>query len=132
MLKLKNSKNELTEVIDKKYKKHLIVLWASWCGSCRKEIPILKKIISEHKIDDIELISISIDEKESDWRKALNEEQMSWKQFIMSKEESENFKIVLKYSGAIPYSVLVDNDMKTLSSLTGLYSEEEMLKTLNK
>ncbi|MCX8531130.1 TlpA disulfide reductase family protein [Chryseobacterium luquanense] len=132
ILKLKNSKYKLTEVINKKYKKHLIILWASWCGPCRKEIPILKKIIAENKINGIELISISIDEKESDWRKALHEEQMTWKQLILSKEESENFKIILKYSGAIPYSVLVDNDMKILSSSTGLYDEKEMLKIFNK
>lgn len=92
----------------------------------------MKKIIAENKINGIELISISIDEKESDWRKALNEEQMNWKQFIMSKEESENFKIILKYGGAIPNSVLVDNDMKIISSSTGLYNEKEMLKALNK
>ncbi|MNY42581.1 Thiol:disulfide interchange protein TlpA [compost metagenome] len=129
---MKNADNQLTEVLDKKYKKHYIILWASWCAPCRQEIPILKKMMSENKLTDIEVILISIDEKKSDWKKALTQEKMNWKQFILSEEESENFKIILKFGGAIPYSVLVDNDLKILSSSTGLYNESEMLQMLKK
>lgn len=132
VLRLKNADHQLSEVIDKNYKKHLIVLWASWCGPCRQEIPILKKIVSENKLNGIELISISIDEKESEWQKALKEENMSWKQFIVSNAESENLKTILKYGSAIPYSVLIDNNMKILTNSTGLYDEAEILEMLNK
>lgn len=132
LLKLKNSDNQVNEILDKRYNKHLIILWASWCMPCRQEIPILKKIVSENKLSDTEIISISIDEKESDWQKALAAEKMNWKQFILSEKESEKFKIILKYGGAIPYSVLVNSDLKILSSSTGLYDESEMLKMLKK
>lgn len=77
---------------------------------------ILKKIISENKLNGIELISISIDEKESEWQKALKEENMSWKQFIVSNTKSENLKTIFKYGSAIPYSVLIDNNMKILTN----------------
>ena len=45
----------------------LIDFWASWCAPCRKEIPHLKKLYADYASDGFEIVSISIDKKESDW-----------------------------------------------------------------
>lgn len=42
--------------------KPLIVnFWATWCGPCRKEIPLLKSIYEEYKSRGLEIVGISID-----------------------------------------------------------------------
>ncbi|WP_407499933.1 TlpA family protein disulfide reductase [Elizabethkingia anophelis] len=119
--------------IDPKYDKHLIVFWASWCGPCREEIPFLKKVYVS-KDPKLEFISISVDKDKATWKKALNKEQMPWKQFIVNdKEEAyEDLQILFKFNNAIPYTVLVDNNLKILVSSTGLSSEEQLKDILGK
>jgi thiol-disulfide isomerase/thioredoxin len=39
----------------------LINFWASWCGPCREEIPLLKKLRREHAAQGLEVIGIAID-----------------------------------------------------------------------
>lgn len=122
-----DNKGKKTEVLDIKFKKHLVVFWASWCGPCRQEIPSLKKMYSKYK-NNIEFVSISIDEKNTLWQKALDKEQMSWKQLLVNEEskEFEPIEILFQLSPSIPYIALVDNNMKVIKSHVGLMTENEL------
>lgn len=130
---LENIEGKKGVVVDTKYKRHLLIFWASWCGPCRMEIPMLKKQYAQYG-KEIEFISISIDEENSSWKKAISEEKMPWKQFIVnSKNPAYNdLQILFKFNNAIPYTVLIDGNMKIISSSTGLSSEEEFKKVINK
>ncbi|WP_415325471.1 thioredoxin-like domain-containing protein [Chryseobacterium sp. MMS23-Vi53] len=127
---LENDKGIKSQILDPKYKKHLIVFWASWCGPCREEIPLLKKLYS--KDSSVEFVSISIDSDKNAWQKALKEEQMNWKQMISNEKDSsyESLQILFKLNGAIPYTVLVDSNMKILNSSVGLSSEKDLIKLI--
>ena len=56
----------------------LIDFWASWCRPCRKEIPNLKAIYEKHHDQGFEIFSVSRDEDEAKWRKAMEIENMPW------------------------------------------------------
>jgi len=43
----------------------LINFWATWCGPCRKEIPLLKSLRAARKADRLEVIGIAVDEREA-------------------------------------------------------------------
>jgi thiol-disulfide isomerase/thioredoxin len=124
---LENVNGKKSEILDPKYKKHLVVFWASWCGPCRGEIPFLKEIYSKNN-NAIEFISVSIDEDKNAWKKALNQEQMGWKQFIVNGRDTNYEKIQMRFrlNGAIPYTVLVDNNLKIIKSTVGLSSEKDL------
>lgn len=65
-----------SQVLDGK-KRMLIIFWASWCVPCRKEIPALKEFHKKYN-EDISMVSLSIDNDYSNWKKAVDKEQMPW------------------------------------------------------
>ncbi|MDQ0591655.1 thiol-disulfide isomerase/thioredoxin [Chryseobacterium ginsenosidimutans] len=111
----------------------MVVFWASWCGPCREEIPLLKEIYNT-KNESLEFVSVSIDEDKNAWKKALNQEKMGWNQFIVNDKDPNYEKIQMHFrlNGAIPYTVLVDNDMKILKSSVGLSTKENLQNFIKK
>lgn len=81
----------------------LIDFWASWCGPCRKEIPNLKKVYAEFKDKGLKLVGLSIDDREANWRKAIQEEQLDYLQ--LWDPEKATMKLY-NYNG-IPFIVLI-------------------------
>lgn len=90
------------------------------------------------KIDpSLEFVSVSIDSDVNKWHKALKEENMEWKQLHISEKNSpreyEDIQMYFKFNGAIPYTVLVDNNNnKILRSFLGLTTEKELEKLILK
>ena len=58
----------------------LIDFWASWCGPCRWAIPKVEQIYKHSPKDQLTVISISFDQKKTDWETAMKEEAMPWTQ----------------------------------------------------
>jgi len=88
--------------------KYLIIdFWASWCGPCRQEIPHLKEVYKKYKDKGLEILAVSVDAKEADWKKAMAEERMAWPQ--INAKESKPVMASYLFSG-IPYLVLVDKE----------------------
>ena len=86
----------------------LIDFWASWCGPCRSAIPSVKKLYEQYSREQLNVISISMDEKKADWEEALKEENMPWTQLTYSGEKSYN-DIFTNYNvTSIPRLVLLD------------------------
>jgi len=52
-------------------KTYVVSFFASWCGSCKKEIPQLSRIASERK--DIEIIGVDVDKDPQDAQKFQEE-----------------------------------------------------------
>jgi thiol-disulfide isomerase/thioredoxin len=88
--------------------KYLIIdFWASWCGPCRAEIPHLKEVYKKYQSKGLEILAVSVDAKESDWKKAMDEEKMAWPQ--INAKESKPVMASYLFSG-IPYLVVVDKE----------------------
>lgn len=86
----------------------LIDIWASWCRPCRAEIPKIRKQLYNKYGDKLQIISISIDKKEDDWKKALAEDQMEWSQWTASPSQMD---LLSKAYGLqfIPYMIVIQN-----------------------
>lgn len=48
--------------------------WASWCKPCRAETPNMKKVYEAFHDKGFNIIDVSSDAKETDWKKALKED----------------------------------------------------------
>lgn len=110
MFTCQNPKGKKISLDDFKGKVLVVDFWASWCGPCRKEIPHLKEYYEEFKGKDVDFLSVSIDQKEDAWRKAMKEENMAWKQGWV-KDAGKEVMNLYQFSG-IPYIIVLDKDGK--------------------
>lgn len=89
----------------------LLDFWASWCGPCRKEMPNVVKLYEEIKGENFEIIGISLDSEEKDWKKAIKDMDMTWPQacdFLMWKSP-----VARKYNVmAVPSIILINPEGK--------------------
>ena len=85
----------------------LLDFWASWCGPCRRFIPVLKEIYASQPEGHLQILSCSVDQDAMAWRVALQEEQMPWLQM----REDEEHPCADKYGVEfIPFTVLIDRN----------------------
>jgi thiol-disulfide isomerase/thioredoxin len=122
-LSLINAANQRHSIIDSNAKLTMLVFWASWCGPCRMEIPLLKEIQNQYGRKGLNLVSISIDDNKDNWMKALSQEKMSWGQYIVDKDKIDLVKQQFNFS-AIPLVVFTNNKGKEIMKFTGYEKEQ--------
>lgn len=99
----------------------MLEFWASWCGPCRAEIPHIKHVNEQYKGKGFTILSISIDEREQDWKKAMKEEGMDWTQL--------NDRVGFKGTACktynitgVPYCLLLDKEGRIMKTeMRGAY-----------
>jgi thiol-disulfide isomerase/thioredoxin len=79
MLSLSGDSIRLSQM---KGKVMLLDFWASWCGPCRVSNKQLVKLYSKYKDKGFEILGVSLDDKVSDWKKAVAKDKITWKQGI--------------------------------------------------
>jgi len=108
---------EGNSIVLSKFKGKIVILdfWATWCPPCRKEIPNLKKIYSEFKGNDFEIISIALERKPDEYaKKFVKENGMDWVHII---DKEEGRKIAKDYKiRYIPTMYVIDKKGKIIES----------------
>ena len=98
---------ENEKIIPESTKHTLLCFSASWCGPCRKKIPLLKEIHEKTK-ESLNMVYITTDESETvdEWNTLMKEENIEWRSLWLT---DENLKNGWKIS-AIPDYILVFPD----------------------
>lgn len=79
---------KLSEILPGK-KLILLDFWASWCGPCMKEMPVITEIHNKYKDKGLAVIGITSDAKEADWKNAIKKNNMDWLQLITPKGQED-------------------------------------------
>ncbi len=90
-----------------------IDFWASWCNICVKAIPEVKQIYNKYKNKDFEMIGVSVDYKQEEWKQAITAYGMDWIHVYDEKAPSDKNVASLKYRvSGIPTVAIIDKEGK--------------------
>ena len=84
----------------------LINFWASWCGPCRQEMPVLSELHDKYKALGFTVLGVNVEEDSSKARKLLEKMSVSFPVLLDNESVvSKQYDVV-----AMPSTVLVDRN----------------------
>ena len=84
----------------------LVDFWASWCGPCRKENPVVKAAYEQFHELGFDVIGVSVDQDADAWLEAVEEDQLPWTQ-VRDAENKVSEDYLIYY---IPSNFLFDQN----------------------
>ncbi len=90
----------------------LLYFWATWCGPCIGNMPIVKKVYDTHRDFGFDVIGINRDTEKSDMSEYLNVCSLPWRQIFDGKEGP--LKKLYRVSG-MPSKWLIDKEGNVIS-----------------
>ncbi|MGW3353169.1 TlpA family protein disulfide reductase [Nonomuraea rubra] len=114
------------------YQGKVIVLnfWASWCGPCRAEAPVLKEIAARTKASGVEFLGINFKDRPADARAFERTEQPGYPSIV-----DQPGKIALSFQGsvppaAIPATLIIDRRGRIAARALGAVTYSDLLNAV--
>lgn len=108
----------------------LLDFWASWCMPCFESMPLLKEAYSRYHEKGFDIISISNEENEEEWKAAIEENELGNWHHIINKDYmnpfADNESIQGKYRKArliVPVYILIDKNGRVVKKWEGFSDE---------
>lgn len=97
-------------------------LWATWCGPCLEEMPAFEKLkASLAHNENVELVSLSIDDDVGDWKKNVESRGVAGHQWHASRADLHNYNII-----GVPRSIVFDRSFVVVDMYGPLPSSEKL------
>ncbi len=103
-----------------------IDVWATWCGPCKKEIPVLKELEKKMHNKNIVFVSLSVDKNRDQWLSFVKQNSMAGIQLHNGGDRSLSDAFDIKY---IPRFILIGPDGKIVNNAALRPSSGEELVT---
>lgn len=124
---MKDNHGNIFELSSLNKKLILLDFWASWCMPCRRKHPKLAELYKKFADKGFEIVSISLDDNEIEWKKAIVKDSLTW----INVSELKGWETSLSESyfiNTIPFAFWLDKDMKIIGNEL---SEKEIEKILD-
>ncbi len=111
-----------------KGQKYLVLdFWGSWCSWCIKGIPKMKEYYAKYK-DKLEIIGIACRDTDEKWKKAVKDNDLTWKHVFNSTIPEIDLSIKYAIEG-YPTKIILDKDLKIVKVILG--ESDEFYTTLD-
>lgn len=126
----KNTEGKDVSLHSIKAKVKIVDFWASWCGPCRAENPNVVNIYKKYHKKGLEILGVSLDEKEDAWKKAIKDDKLTW--LHVSDLKGWRNAVAQKYNvNAIPAMFVLDENNKIVAkNLRGKELENKIAELL--
>ena len=114
----------------------IVDFWATWCGPCREEMPLLAGLARKYRAQGVRLLTVSCDEPEERAKAAqfLAESKVAEHTYIKQVTDDERFitSVDAKWSGALPALFLYDRAGRQVRSFIGETEMSVLEQAINK
>ena len=102
----------------------MVNYWASWCGPCRREIPLLNQLRSEHKAQKLEIVGIAVDFRD-DVLQYVKDNPISYPLLIGEEDGLAAVHAMGVQQEAFPFTVFADSRQRILALKFGELHKDE-------
>ncbi|MFC4112740.1 TlpA family protein disulfide reductase [Nonomuraea zeae] len=116
------------------HKGKVVVLnfWASWCGPCRAEAPVLKEVAAKTKGSGVEFLGVDFKDRQADALAFERTEQTGYPHLF-----DQPGKVALAFQGtvppaAIPSTLIIDKQGRIAARALGAVKYTDLMDTVTK
>lgn len=129
--------NELEQRVAKgKDTTYVVNFWATWCGPCVEELPYFERLTSENAKKPFKVILMSLDFKsklKTDVEPFVTKHNLKSEVFVVNEMDQQKFidRVNKDWSGALPATLILNNDKKVRAFYEKAFTYEELVKTIS-
>jgi len=123
--KLADSDGNLRSLRDDWKGKALIInFWATWCAPCRREIPLLKKLATDHAGDNFQVVGVAVDFRDKVLAYA-REMQIDYPMLIGEQEALDAAAAFGVDAVGLPFTIFTDTSGRVIALHMGELTADE-------
>lgn len=128
---LPDLQGKMRDVKDWRGKIVVLNFWASWCGPCRKEIPMFNAVQKEYGTDDVQFVGLAVDNIPA-IRKFMDSVPIHYPVLVGGMDALDLVSQYGNVHGTLPYTVFIDRKGKIAVIVSGLLTREYVVRTIER
>ncbi|MDF0604501.1 TlpA family protein disulfide reductase [Neisseriaceae bacterium TC5R-5] len=107
----------------------VVNFWATWCGPCRQEMPMLNTMRKKLSPQGVEVVGIALDSKD-EVKRFISSIKVSYPILLGDSDTLDVLRSLGNKTGGLPYTLVLDRQGRIVSQFTGLLDEKRLTASI--